>query len=65
MSDTPQYGENGFIPTVTGYRYEDGEEILVTLDPRPETDLQTNPLQRVGDAKTDEQKKKLKLWDNN
>lgn len=54
--------ENGFIPTVTGHRRDGDELILETLDPRQETDLYTDPLERVGDTKTDEQKEKLRLW---
>jgi len=60
-----QYVEDGFIPTVTGHRYDGSELILETLDPREETDLYTDPLERVGDTKTDEQKEKLRLWEEN
>lgn len=52
----------GFMPTVTGHREEGDELILETLDPRPETDLYTQPLERVGETKTEEQKEKLRLW---
>lgn len=57
--------ETGFIPTVTGHREQGGELILETLDPRAETDLYTNPLERVGDTKTEEQQEKLRLWEEN
>jgi len=65
MSDKPQYGEIGFIPTVTGHREEGSELILETLDSREETDLYTDPLERVGETKTDEQQEKLRLWEEN
>lgn len=58
MTDTT---ERGFMPTVTGHRHEGDELILETLDPRPETDLYTSPLERVGDTKTEEQKEVLAL----
>lgn len=61
----PQYGETGFVPTVTDHREELGELILETLDPRDETDLYTDPLERVGDTKTEEQQEKLRLWEEN
>ena len=60
-----EYGANGFIPTVTGHREEGGHLILETLDSRPETDLYTDPLERVGDTKTEEQQEKLRLWHEN
>lgn len=60
-----EYGESGFMPTVTGHQKEAGELILETLDPRDETDLYTDPLERVGDTKTEEQKEKLRLWNEN
>jgi hypothetical protein len=53
------------MPTVTGHREQGGELILETLDPDPQTDLYTDPLERVGDTKTDEQKEKLALWERN
>lgn len=65
MSDKPQYGERGFIPTITGHKNVGGELMLETLDPREETNLYTNPLERVGDTKTEEQQEKLRLWEQN
>lgn len=57
--------EAAFMPTVTGHRKQGSELILETLDPREETDLFTDPLERVGDTKTEEQQEKLRLWDEN
>jgi hypothetical protein len=54
-----------FVPTVTAHHREGGELILETLDPDPQSNLVTDPLERVGDTKSEEQKEKLRLWEDN
>jgi len=68
MNDTHQYGEDGFIPTVTSVDLDGDTIAMRTLDPRPETDLiglPGEPLQRAGDALTEEQQEQLSLYQRN
>jgi len=68
MSKTPQYGENGFVPTVVGHTFEGSTLYLETLDPRTETDLVSlddEPINRVANMATDEQKEVLALYERN
>jgi len=68
MSETPQYGENGFIPTVTSVSWQGETLVMETLDSREETDLvglPGEPLQRVGDTVSEEQKEVLGLYERN
>lgn len=66
---THQYGEDGFIPTVTSVERVDVNTIkMETLDPRPETDLIGLPgeeLQRAGDVLSEEQQEQLALHERN
>jgi len=53
MSDTPQYGENGFIPTVNGVRYEGDTLVLETIGGGRESDIigrPDKPLMRRADV---------------
>lgn len=68
MSDTPQYGENGFVPTVENVSWEGDSLVMETIDGREETDLvglPDEPLQRRGDLVTDEQQEQLALYERN
>lgn len=68
MSETPQYGANGFVPTVTSVEWDNDTIIMETLDPRPESDLVGEPdsdLERRGDLVTDEQEEQLGLYERN
>ncbi len=52
MSDTPQYGANGFIPTVNGIRYEGNTLVLETISGERESDIigrEGEPLVRLAD----------------
>lgn len=63
-----QYGENGFVPTVTNHSWNGDTIVYETLDPREETDLvgvPDEPLQRVADIATDEQQEVLALYERN
>jgi len=63
-----QYGESGFMPTVSDVSYQGDTLVLETIDPRPETDLigePDEPLQRRGDLVTDEQTEQLALYERN
>lgn len=67
MSDTPQYGENGFIPTVKSTKWEGETLLMETIDSRQETDLigkPGEPLKRAGEYLTEEQKEKLAIQEN-
>lgn len=68
MSGTPQYGENGFVPTVTSVSWQGDTLVMETLDSREETDLvglPGEPLQRKGDTVSEEQKEVLGLYERN
>jgi len=68
MSDTPQYGENGFVPTVESVSWQGDTLVMETIDDREETDLvgePGEPLKRRGDLVTDEQQEQLALYERN
>jgi len=53
MSDTPQYGETGFIPTVDNVRYEGDALVLETIGGGRESDIigrEGKPLMRRADV---------------
>jgi hypothetical protein len=60
-----QYGETGFVPTVTGHSRSSGGLVLETLDSREATDLvrTEDGLERVGDLVTAEQQEQLALYE--
>jgi len=52
MSNTRQYGANGFIPTVNGIRYEGNTLVLETISGERESDIigrEGEPLVRLAD----------------
>ena len=68
MSDTPQYGENGFVPTVESVSWDGDVLVMETIDGKPETDLVGLPgeeLQYRGDTVTEEQSEVLSLYERN
>jgi hypothetical protein len=68
MSDSPQYGENGFVPTVSDVSWQGDTLVMETIDASAETDLVGLPgeeLQYRGETVTEEQSKVLSLYEKN
>jgi hypothetical protein len=67
-SNTPEYGENGFIPTVENARQDGATLVLETIDSREETDLISRPgetISRRGDLLAEEQQDQLAQYERN
>lgn len=63
-----EYGETGFVPTVTDHSREGDTLVLHTLDSREATNLVSSegePITRKGDLVSDEQQEQLALYERN